>query len=70
MLLNKELSLALPKFEDTEKNPITVVQTLPSFVTFDNAANVYTLKPVDPTKDLGVFLIKGSLSDSQLSTPF
>jgi len=51
-------------------NPITIEQTFPSFVTFDPAANIYSLKPADPKTDLGTFVVKGILSDSILTTPF
>ena len=64
MFLNKELTVELPKFDDSERNQVTVDQALPSFVTFDDVANVYSLKPVDPINDMGNFVIKGSLSDS------
>ena len=68
--LNKEIRHPLPQFKDDENNPVTVVQILPPFITFDPVENLYIMRPTNPMLHLGNFLIKGALTDSRLSTIF
>jgi hypothetical protein len=69
--LNKELNYALPSIIDDENNPIYVVTTtIPNFVTFKSAENSYLIAPVNPSNSLGIFNVKGYLSDTKLMTDF
>ena len=43
---------------------------MPSFVTYDYNLAVFLIKPTNPATDLGIFNIKGELTDSRLSTEF
>ena len=61
----------LPSIIDDENNPILLVTTtIPNFVTFKNADKSYQIAPVNPANCLGVFNVKGYLSDSKLTTDF
>jgi len=53
---------------DTENNPIIVIQKLPSFIKFKDGK--YTVSPKNPMFHLGSFIIRGEITDTQLSTPF
>ncbi len=55
----------LPSIIDDENNPITVVTTsLPSFVTFQGSDNSFKINPVNPANSLGIFNVKGYLTDT------
>jgi hypothetical protein len=43
---------------------------MPSFITFDSLLSTFAIKPVNPATDLGIFTIKGEVTDSQLSIEF
>ena len=56
-LNDPELEVELPMIIDTENNPVSVIQTLPSFIRF--VGGKYYLKPFNPAFHLGYFLIRG-----------
>ncbi len=66
--LNEVKEFMIPEYMDDENNPVMVIQSLPSFIIFDNGK--YTLKPTVPNSDIGWFIIKGQLSDSKAATDF
>jgi hypothetical protein len=69
--LTKELIFPLPAVIDLENNPTTVINLqLPSFISFDSLLSTFVIKPTLPSSDLGIFTIKGELSDSRLSLEF
>lgn len=43
---------------------------MPSFVTFNSLLQTFAIKPTNPATDLGMFIVKGTMSDSRLSTEF
>jgi hypothetical protein len=54
-----------------ENNPIEVINLeLPSFMTYDSFLSTFLIKPLNPVTDLGIFTIKGELSDTRLSNKF
>jgi hypothetical protein len=55
--LNDMKEFMIPEYVDDENNPVMIIQSLPSFVTFNN--DKYTLKPTVPKSDIGWFTIKG-----------
>ena len=56
---------------DDEKNPISCVTTLqPSFVTFDDSDCSFKISPKNPSTNLGIFNVKGYITDSQLKTDY
>ena len=61
----------LPSMVDDENNPISVILTsLPSFVTFKSSDYSFQITPVNPSNSLGMFNVKGYLSDLKLTTDF
>jgi hypothetical protein len=66
--LNEIKEFMIPEYVDDENNPVIVIQSLPSFITFNNGK--YTVKPTVPKSDIGLFIIKGQLSDSMADTDF
>jgi hypothetical protein len=58
----------MPPVVDTENNPISVIQNLPSFIKFQNFK--YTFAPNNPLYHIGTFLIRGELTDKMASTKF
>ena len=54
--------IELPTIIDTENNPVSVVQTLPTFITF--ADGKYTFTPTNPAIHLGFFIIRGEITDT------
>jgi hypothetical protein len=67
--LSKEFNLPLPAVIDMENNPTYVINLLmPSFMTFDYFLSTFMIRPNNPATDLGIFTIKGEVTDSQLST--
>ena len=56
---------------DDENNPISVILTsLPSFVTFKSSDYSFQITPVNPSNSIGMFNVKGYLSDLKLTTDF
>ena len=56
---------------DDENNPISVILTsLPSFVNFKSSDYSFQITPVNPSNSLGMFNVKGYLTDSKLTTDF
>ena len=56
---------------DDENNPISVIMTsLPSFVTFKSSDYSFQITPVNPSNSIGMFNVKGYLSDLKLTTDF
>ena len=54
-----------------ENNPTSVINLqMPAFLTFDSILSTFVIKPTNPATDLGIFTIKGEISDSQLFTEF
>jgi hypothetical protein len=54
-----------------ENNPTSVIKLqMPAFLAFDNLLSTFVIKPTNPATDLGIFTIKGEISDSQLFTEF
>jgi len=54
-----------------ENNPTTVINLqMPSFITYDSILSNFLIKPTNPAKDLGIFTVKGEVSDSQLFIEF
>jgi hypothetical protein len=43
---------------------------MPSFITYDSLLSTFAIKPVNPATDLGIFIIKGEVTDSQLFIEF
>jgi hypothetical protein len=43
---------------------------MPAFVTFNSLFQTFAIKPTNPATDLGMFIVKGTMSDSRLSTDF
>jgi hypothetical protein len=37
---------------------------MPSFITYDSQLSTFAIKPVNPATDLGIFTIKGVVTDS------
>ena len=69
--LSKEFNLPLPGVLDMENNPIIVQKlVMPSFITFDHVLRSFSIKPTNPATDLGIFTVKGEVSDSRLFTEF
>lgn len=61
----------LPTIVDDENNPITlVITTIPSFITFNSGDNSFQLSPVNPATSIGMFFVKGYMTDSKLQTDF
>ena len=58
----------MPTIIDTENNPHYVVQQLPSFIKYQNGK--YLIHAKFPAEEIGYHLIRGIITDSQLSTPF
>lgn len=67
-LNDPELIVDMPTFIDTENNPVTVIQTLPRFMKYDNGK--YYLRPNNPGYDIGIFLVRGEITDGRASTQF
>ena len=55
--LKNEVEVDLPVIIDTENNPVTVIQKLPSFIKFKN--EIYYMSPTVPPHHLGFFVING-----------
>jgi hypothetical protein len=56
---------------EDENNPITVINTkMPNFVTFRSEDNSYLIAPVNPANSLGIFNVKGYMTDTKLMTDF
>jgi len=56
---------------DDENNPITVInKNIPSFVKFRSENNSYLIAPVNPANSLGIFNVKGYLTDTRLTADF
>ena len=54
-----------------ENNPTSVEKLqMPSFLTFYSLLSSFAIKPTNPATDLGIFMIKGEVSDSRLVTEF
>jgi hypothetical protein len=54
-----------------ENNPTSVINLdMPSFITYDSILTIFLIRPTNPATDLGIFSIKGEVTDSQLSTEF
>ncbi len=69
--LSKELRYVLPSTVDDENNPVACVATAkPSFVTFDNSDCSFLISPTNPSTSLGIFNVKGYITDSQLLTEY
>jgi hypothetical protein len=69
--LSKEFNLAMPAVLDMENNPTTVVNlVMPSFINYDVILSTFVIKPVNPATDLGMFTVKGQVSDSKLEMDF
>lgn len=50
----------MPGIVDSENNPIAVLNLIkPSFVVFDSSLMGFSIKPVNPVTDLGMFTVKG-----------
>jgi hypothetical protein len=49
-----------------ENNPVTVINTMPKFMSFDQDTLVYNIAPTNPNSDLGIFIIKVILSDTNM----
>jgi len=43
---------------------------MPSFSTYESLLSKFVIKPTNPATDLGIFMIKGEVSDSRLSEDF
>ena len=43
---------------------------MPSFISYDASLRQFIIKPSNPATDIGVFKVKGILSDSRLSSDF
>ena len=43
---------------------------MPSFMTFNSLLSTFMIKPTNPATDLGIFTIRGEVTDSQLLTEF
>jgi hypothetical protein len=57
----------MPTIIDTENNPHSVIQQLPSFIKYENGK--YLIHAKFPAQEIGYFLIRGEITDTQLSTP-
>jgi hypothetical protein len=69
--LSKELSQPLPGILDMENNPVSIQNlVMPSFITFDSVLRSFSIKPTNPATDLGVFSVKGIITDTRLMTEF
>lgn len=69
--LSKEFNVPLPAVIDLENNPTSVINLqMPSFITFDSLLSTFVIKPTNPATDLGIFNIKGEVTDSQLFIEF
>lgn len=66
--LNQKLEVEMPTIIDTENNPHYVVQQLPSFIKYQNGK--YLIHAKFPGEEIGYHLVRGIITDSQLSTPF
>jgi hypothetical protein len=43
---------------------------MPSFITYDSFLSTFAIKPTNPATDLGIFTVKGEVSDSKLLIEF
>ena len=43
---------------------------MPSFIIYESFLSTFVIKPTNPATDIGIFIIKGELTDSRLSTDF
>jgi hypothetical protein len=43
---------------------------MPLFISYESFLSTFVIKPSNPATDLGIFIIKGELTDSRLSTDF
>jgi hypothetical protein len=43
---------------------------MPSFITFDSILNTFVINPANPATDIGMFTVKGLITDTKLSTEF
>jgi hypothetical protein len=68
--LNKEMNYILPPFVDDENNPITVVTIQPHFIQFNSNENSFKIKPKNPSNSIGIFNVKGYMTDTKLQTDF
>jgi hypothetical protein len=69
--LSKEFNFPLPAVIDMENNPTTVINLqMPYFITFNSLSSTFVIHPTLPATDLGIFTIKGEVSDSRLSLEF
>jgi hypothetical protein len=65
---NQYLEVEMPTIIDTENNPYSVLQQLPSFIKYQNGK--YLIHAKFPAQEIGFHLIIGEITDTQLSTPF
>lgn len=69
--LSKELRYPLPSMIDDENNPITCVATLkPSFVSLDDSDCSFKISPTNPSTNVGIFNVKGYITDTRLNTEY
>jgi hypothetical protein len=68
--LNKELNYKLPSMVDAENNPITVVTIQPNFIKFDSNKNSFKISPTYPSDSIGIFNVKGYMTDTKLQSDF
>jgi hypothetical protein len=43
---------------------------MPSFMTFNSLLSIFKIRPTNPATDLGIFTVKGEVTDSRLITEF
>ena len=61
----------LPSVIDDENNPISVVTTtIPNFVSFKGGDYSFQIAPVNPANSIGIFNVKGYMTDTKLTTDF